>query len=438
MNAYKFTITETEPTPLIRDFQSFLDYVAANKPYPTPRGYLSGKDLFEMNKRMTQPLGGTTVRTGQEFFPQLHLFFHLAQSGRLVQKAVEKASKTVLQLADRAAPYSKLTPTEKYFFLLETLWVDTNWKHIDGSIFKGNSILRIMPVLEGLAGRTPNVPIHAGHLLSLPEFLGYFWIYFSLFGFWTVTENKEIVPYSKRSFHPAMVTPLPMGITLVRLLLRERNYAVWNLAFRRELGEWRVIPGQPLSKESIVGLSPLRALGAIGGKKRGLAQRDQSREPFFLPFVPLFAEGELVNTLPRETGKTVDGIYLFRVALANGLWRRIEISSNHTLLDLHNAIQTAFQFDSDHLYSFFMDGVPWSDEKFTSPLEDEGPHVNEVRIGELGLTRGQTVLYLFDYGDEWRFRVTLEEIQQGKPHPQKPRIVESKGKSPEQYPVWEE
>ena len=142
--------------------------------------------------------------------------------------------------------------------------------------------------------------------------------------------------------------------------------------------------------------------------------------------------------MPRETGKPVEGIYLFRVALAKGVWRKIEISSNHTLLDLHNAIQNAFQFDSDHLYSFFMDGIPWSDEKFSSPYEDEGPHVDEVRIGELGLAKGQTILYLFDYGDEWRFSVTLEEIQQNKPHPKKPRIIESKGKNPEQYPNWEE
>ena len=114
------------------------------------------------------------------------------------------------------------------------------------------------------------------------------------------------------------------------------------------------------------------------------------------------------------------------------------MSSNHTLLDLHNAIQHAFQFDDDHLYSFFMDGIPWSDEKFTSPFDNEGPHVDEVKIGELGLDKGQTILYLFDYGDEWRFSVVLETIGQDKPQPKKPRIVETKGESPTQYPDWEE
>ena len=34
------------------------------------------------------------------------------------------------------------------------------------------------------------------------------------------------------------------------------------------------------------------------------------------------------------------------------------------------------------------------------PYEEEGPWVDDVRIGELGLFIGQNILYLFDYGDE--------------------------------------
>ena len=176
-----------------------------------------------------------------------------------------------------------------------------------------------------------------------------------------------------------MVTPLPLGVALAQLLVRERNFVIWNLPFRRGLGDWKVNPGQSLPEEYFT------ASDTTKSNKPRIIQKDHSEEPFYLPFVPLFAEGELRNTLPRETGKPVDGIYFFRVALAKGVWRKIEISSNHTLLDLHNAIQNAFQFDSDHLYSFFMDGIPWSDEKFSSPYEDEGPHVDEVRIGELGI-----------------------------------------------------
>jgi len=430
MNAYKFTITETEPTPLIRDFQSFLDYVEARRPYLTPKGHISGKALFEMNQRMVHPLDGITVRTGQEFYPQLHLFFHLSQAGRLMQKDSGKGNKAFLQLSSRAKDFCELNPTEKYFFLLETLWVDIKWRHIESSIFKGLGLLYLQDVLGKIAGKTPNVPIWAQDLVGMPESLGYLWIYFALFGFWTVTQNKDIVPYSKRSFHPGTITPSPLGVVLASLLIRERNYATWNLPFRRELGERNVNPGQPLPEEYL--LTP----SAKKGKKARILQKDQSGEPFFLPFISFFAEGDLSKTLPREAAIPVEGVYLFRVSLSESVWRKIELSSGHTLLDFHNAIQAAYKFDSDHLYSFFMDGIPWSDEKFASPYEEEGPHVDEVRIGELGLVKGQTFLYLFDYGDEWHFRVTLEEIRQNKPHPKRPQIVERKGASPEQYPKY--
>ncbi len=432
MNAYgKFMITETEPVPLIGDFKRFLEAIEANPTYLTPKGCISGRSLFEINQRMTHPLEGTTVRTGQEFYPQLHLFFHLAQAGRLIQKELGKANKIILRLSNRAVEYLRLTPTEKYFFLLETFWVDTDWNRLEAPGFNRMSTLHVHEILAKILGKTPGVPIRATDLISIPDVLGYFWIYFATFGFWTVTRDMNEIQWSKRNFRPATITPLPLGIVLASLLFKERQYPNWNLSFRRKLGQRNVNPGQPLPEEYLV------YSGAKKGAKARIVQRDQSKDPFFLPFVSFFPEGELSKTLPREVLKPIEGVYLFHVSLSEGVWRKIELSSDHTLLDLHYAIQNAYHFDDDHLYSFFMDGVAWSDEKFTSPNEDEGPYVDEVTIGELGLVKGQAFLYLFDYGDEWRFRVALEEIRQDKPHPKIPRILKKKGKSPRQYPNWE-
>ncbi len=134
----------------------------------------------------------------------------------------------------------------------------------------------------------------------------------------------------------------------------------------------------------------------------------------------------------------MDGTYIFKVALDKNIWRRIEISADHTLLDLHRSIQKAYDFDDDHPYSFFMDGKPWSHEQIVSPYEDDGPYVDEVSIGELGLLIGQNILYLFDYGTEWRFRVELEDIRREGPEPRKPKIIEKMGKAPEQYEYYDE
>jgi len=56
----------------------------------------------------------------------------------------------------------------------------------------------------------------------------------------------------------------------------------------------------------------------------------------------------------------------------------------------------------------------------------------------LGLFAGQNILYLFDYGDEWKFRVELEDIRLKGPKPRKPKVIGKKGESPEQYPRYDE
>jgi hypothetical protein len=58
-----------------------------------------------------------------------------------------------------------------------------------------------------------------------------------------------------------------------------------------------------------------------------------------------------------------------------------------------------------------------------------------VTIGDVALPIGQTMTFLFDFGDNWRFAVTLEGVDADKVT-RKPRILEKQGKSPEQYRRW--
>jgi hypothetical protein len=60
-------------------------------------------------------------------------------------------------------------------------------------------------------------------------------------------------------------------------------------------------------------------------------------------------------------------------------------------------------------------------------------------LESLGLTPKQEFMYLFDYGDEWRFKVRVHAINENAdPDAEYPRLVESVGKAPEQYPAWDE
>lgn len=60
-------------------------------------------------------------------------------------------------------------------------------------------------------------------------------------------------------------------------------------------------------------------------------------------------------------------------------------------------------------------------------------------LESLNLKPKQTFLYLFDYGDEWRFRVRVHAVNEhADPDAGYPRLVESVGEAPPQYPDWDD
>lgn len=214
--------------------------------------------------------------------------------------------------------------------------------------------------------------------------------------------------------------------------------------------------------------------------------------------------------------------YIFHVSLPSTgkTWRKIEIGAEQTLEDLHLAIQNAYEWNNDHLYSFFMNNKAWDpaseytlpegalyegmeieeadegygdddededdDEGGTFSLEDwramsekdqedlvkeftrdtglpaaffhdmidelqrmeqnpdlfDEEEIRDVRttqIGSLDLKKGKEFMYLFDYGDEHRFRVKVDAINDNADASGAyPRVVESVGDAPAQYPGWDD
>lgn len=134
--------------------------------------------------------------------------------------------------------------------------------------------------------------------------------------------------------------------------------------------------------------------------------------------------------------------YQFRVSLAPKLYRELEISSSAKLYDLADAIVRAFGFDFDHAFGFynklkgFVLDSPVRYELFADMGEaDEGSRsVERTAIAEAFPKVGSKMTFLFDYGDDWQFRVELvgrSEKQRGAAYP---RVLKSVGKAPVQYP----
>jgi hypothetical protein len=132
--------------------------------------------------------------------------------------------------------------------------------------------------------------------------------------------------------------------------------------------------------------------------------------------------------------------YSFKVTYQRkpSVWQVIEISEDQSLDDLHYAILSGVDFDTDHLYSFFMSGQAWDRGTEYAAPHAERRSAARVKIGDLRLRMKQKFLYLFDYGDEHRFEVQLVDINPEAPKGRYPRLVESHGKVPPQYPGWDE
>lgn len=120
----------------------------------------------------------------------------------------------------------------------------------------------------------------------------------------------------------------------------------------------------------------------------------------------------------------------------------LELSSEHTLADLHDAIQSAWEWGSDHMYIFYMTGKK-GDEHYEFSheyVEDTNAYAYEITLGELGLRLRQKFLYLFDFGDNHEFTIVVHRINPENPETDRaklPRIVDKKGEPMLQYPIYE-
>jgi hypothetical protein len=102
---------------------------------------------------------------------------------------------------------------------------------------------------------------------------------------------------------------------------------------------------------------------------------------------------------------------IFRASLRARIYRDIEVSGSSTLADLAEAIVAAFGFDMDHAYGFYS---KLTGKLFDSPrrfelfadIEGSRSHsVKSTRVTTAFKKVGSSMTFLYDYGDQWRFRV---------------------------------
>jgi hypothetical protein len=126
----------------------------------------------------------------------------------------------------------------------------------------------------------------------------------------------------------------------------------------------------------------------------------------------------LRSTLPVDA----KAIHVLKITLAGSkppIWRRLEVPSSVTLSTLHQCIQDAFEWMDSHLWAF------------ETAQGDYGPAGNEFgarsassqRLGDVAPSAGDRFRYVYDFGDDWRHDIVVEDVTERQPGNTYPRCT---------------
>uniref|UniRef100_B8HM70 Plasmid pRiA4b Orf3-like domain-containing protein n=1 Tax=Cyanothece sp. (strain PCC 7425 / ATCC 29141) TaxID=395961 RepID=B8HM70_CYAP4 len=390
------TITETEPGTIVKDFQTLLEAMGdRGLPVSGKMHHLALKLLPDLNQQLSHPIRTALQRPQQKSYPNLHGLYLLLRATGMAE-VVTVGKTTVLQRNPEVyAAWQTLSPTDKYFTLLEA-WVIRATPELLGverdPLKEGTRVIRTWAVglskgktFQTYAEQTDLNYWPGLHNLALME----------MFGWVEITSTK---PEAGKGWRVKRVKPLPLGEAIVTLLLK---------AYDQQ--------------------------GYVWASEQDFSQPWGELQPYVQPYFP-----EWQRTLPApKAGEHQTGTYIFKVSLGK-IWRRLSISSEATLEILGQLIRESVDFDSDHLDMFsYKDPLGRNVEIYHPYCEGEVKYTDEVKVVDLPLKPGVEMTYLFDFGDNWEFKLLLEEIQPGQPKRNSNKVLERRGQSPEQYPDWD-
>ena len=136
----------------------------------------------------------------------------------------------------------------------------------------------------------------------------------------------------------------------------------------------------------------------------------------------------------RMHGGMTDQIARIRITLEDmkpAIWRRVELPVTNSLKTLHLAIQACMLFENYHLFQFDIGdaayGIRFDDDDAFMVRTRDAAHMRINKLVERGIT---SFTYTYDFGDNWRHRIEIEEISSTIPGTNYPRFVDGERRAP--------
>jgi hypothetical protein len=398
-------ISDSEPGPVLRDFGMLLEFLGPDGVEAGGKYHLLPlKFIGELDLRLSGPLRLEMKRPQLRSHPYLqglHMLLRASGLGRIEGSGLKTRLAIDPAMLEQ---WHRLNPTEHYFNLLEA-WLRFGRAEMVGErgSFGGHQLMPCLQTWKFLPAEGQRFDPEKSRDLYVYGVGRDFYLLalMDLFGLVEVEPpSRPVTPWS-----PASVSHSPFGDAVFTRLTISHFDFLMDRAF-------------PEEDEEEEGEPDMSRFGAW--------------QPLFQPYFPEWREN-----LQFPEPESREGEFIFRVSLGK-VWRLIAMPAKATLGDLVALILRSMKFDDDHLYEFAYVDRQGATASAAHPAMEEGPWADEITVGTLPLEPGHTMKLLYDFGDSWRFTIKLLRIDPPGAKPQSPRILESHGKAPEQYPQWDE
>ena len=104
------------------------------------------------------------------------------------------------------------------------------------------------------------------------------------------------------------------------------------------------------------------------------------------------------------------------------IWRRLLVSDDTTLVDLHEVVQVSMGWEGYHLWSFSINGREYG-HAYGAGLTRED---YDTTLSDLDLRLRQRLLYTYDFGDFWQHEIRLEKVLKPEPNKSYPVCIGGK------------
>lgn len=400
-------ITHGDPGPVLDDFGMILEFLEDEGGVKAAGKYnlLPIKFIDELDQRLSRPLHLKMKRPQLRSHPYLqglHLLLRASGLGRMA--GVGARARLCVDPA-MLSQWNELNDTERYFNLLEA-WLRLGQPEMIGeqpTIWSSMALpcLQVLrPVLATGSKFELGNSTEVGFALIFREL--YQLALMDLFGLVEVQRPpRPVAPWC-----PAGVKRVPFGDALAAVLMP----AVSD----------RLLRG--LSSDQDEEYDEPGPTGPHLGAWQAILQ----------PYFPEWREN-----LKFDVGNLREGAFIFQVSW-NKVWRMIAVPAAATLEDLLYWVLRSFNFDDEHLCRFTYRDRMGRYVQVHDPDTGEFPTTDQIQIGTLPLEPGKTMELLYDFGDNWKFTITLNRIEPPGSSVSSPGILESHGKAPPQYPGWDD